>query len=236
MVWHCSLSVSLPRPTLSPCLAAPTSPLPAPPRSLQVAELIGKLLSSSKADGGKITTNDVAVVTPFRKQVLKVRQLLRSMQLGAVRVGSVDDYQGQEENIIIISTVMASGGDRPNIGHLSSPHGLMSSPQRFNVAITRAKALLVVVGDPNALIDDPSWRELLRYAVDNGAYKGCPHPLLMEGAEDDEHDDTLAELADRMAQTVLGAGNAMSMFPSLTDAMYQGAYDEADDQPWRVML
>jgi hypothetical protein len=203
---------------------------------VQVAHLIGKLLSSTKSDGGKITTNDVAVVTPFRKQVLKVRQLLRSMQLGAVRVGSVDDYQGQEENIIIISTVLASGGDRSSLAHLSSPHGLMSSPQRFNVAITRAKALLVVVGDPNALIDDPSWRELLRYAVDSGAYRGCPHPLLMEGAEGEDHNDTLADIANRMAQTVLGAGNAMSMFPSLTHSVFQGAYHEADDQPWRVML
>ena len=40
-----------------------------------------------------------------------------------------------------------------------------------------------------------------------------------------------------MAQSVLGAANAMTMFPSLADAPhYQGAYDEADDQPWRVML
>ena len=41
----------------------------------------------------------------------------------------------------------------------------MASPQRFNVAITRAMALLIVVGDPNALWADPSWRELLQYAV-----------------------------------------------------------------------
>ena len=41
------------------------------------------------------------------------------------------------------------------------------------------------VGDPNALIDDPSWRELLRYAVENDSYRGCPHPLMMEGTEDE---------------------------------------------------
>ncbi|EOD14397.1 hypothetical protein EMIHUDRAFT_436918 [Emiliania huxleyi CCMP1516] len=156
-----------------------------PVEAEKVAELIERLLAASKADGTGITTNDVAVVTPYRKQVVKVRQLLRSLGLGAVRVGSVDDYQGQEETIIIISTVLASYGDRSSLGRLASPHSLMSSPQRFNVAITRARALLVVVGDPNALIDDPSWRELLRYAVENDSYRGCPHPLMMEGTEDE---------------------------------------------------
>uniref|UniRef100_A0A0D3KXZ2 DNA2/NAM7 helicase-like C-terminal domain-containing protein n=1 Tax=Emiliania huxleyi (strain CCMP1516) TaxID=280463 RepID=A0A0D3KXZ2_EMIH1 len=155
-----------------------------PVEAEKVAELIERLLAASKADGTGITTNDVAVVTPYRKQVVKVRQLLRSLGLGAVRVGSVDDYQGQEETIIIISTVLASYGDRSSLGRLASPHSLMSSPQRFNVAITRARALLVV-GDPNALIDDPSWRELLRYAVENDSYRGCPHPLMMEGTEDE---------------------------------------------------
>ena len=44
-------------------------------------------------------------------------------------------------------------------------HGLIASPQRFNVAITRAKALLVIVGDPNALwevtVPPPSYRPFL---------------------------------------------------------------------------
>ena len=54
-----------------------------------------------------LKTSDVAVVTLFRKQVLKIRQLLRKIGLGAVRVGTVDDYQGQEEKVVIISTVLS---------------------------------------------------------------------------------------------------------------------------------
>ena len=110
--------------------------------------------------GKVVTTNDLAVVTPFRKQVLKVRLLLRQRDLGAVRVGSVDDYQGQEELIVLVSTVLgsaaAAGARAPPLAH-----GLMSSPNRFNVAITRAKALLlmvvvvVVVGGPNVCMELP---------------------------------------------------------------------------------
>ena len=156
--------------------------------------------------------------------------MLRARGLGAVRVGSVDDYQGQEEKIIIISTVLAQGS-----AITPGTHSLMSSPQRFNVAITRAKALLVVVGDPNTLVDDPSWCELLRFAVDNGAYKGCPMPLLMEGAEDDDVADATDRLA-ALARQSLGAAAVASMFPSLSADQSDMFLDYDDDQPWRVML
>ena len=52
--------------------------------------------------------NDIGIIALFRAQVMLVRKRLRSMGLGAVRVGTVDDYQGQEEKIIIISTVLVN--------------------------------------------------------------------------------------------------------------------------------
>jgi len=51
--------------------------------------------------------------------------------------------------------------------------GFWQSPKRFNVAITRAKALLVVVGSPTVLSREPYWRQLLRYAAARGAYRGA---------------------------------------------------------------
>lgn len=44
--------------------------------------------------------------------------------------------------------------------------------QRFNVAITRAKALLIVIGNPNILQHDDSWREFIKFCNDNGACTG----------------------------------------------------------------
>ena len=160
----------------------------------------------------RVTTNDIGVVTPFRAQVLHLRDMLRKRGLGAIRVGTVDDYQGQEELVIVISTVVGSANPR-SVGTMA--HGLMSSPQRFNVAITRAKALLVIVGDPNALWEDVSWRKLLQYAVDNRSYRGCAHPLMPTGAEESAI-DAMAMLISQAAQrTLLGSGNASLMFPGL---------------------
>ena len=47
------------------------------------------------------------MICPYRKQVLYVRQVLRQADLGAVRVGTVHDYQGQEAKVIIVTTVRA---------------------------------------------------------------------------------------------------------------------------------
>ena len=167
--------------------------------------------------------------------MLHVRDLLRKHGLGSIRVGTVDDYQGQEELIIIISTVIGSANSRAVAGTMA--HGLMASPQRFNVAITRAKALLVIVGDPNALWEDESWRKLLQYAVDNCSYRGCAHPLMPAGAGDSAVDAMKSVLSRAAQKTLLGGGNANLMFPGLLGgggSIWASEFDDIDDeQGWR---
>ena len=98
-------------------------------------------------------------------QVKKLRLLLRACELGAVRVGTVDDFQGQEARIIFISTVLSRPANSPLMpGRLGLPTsaplgtaadpavGVFRNPNRFNVAITRAQALMVVLGHPLVLM------------------------------------------------------------------------------------
>lgn len=96
--------------------------------------------------------------------------------------------QGQEERIIFISTTLSkpeslppplpdvsvieqqqhgqrsSNGSWGLVGGVSDV-GFWRNPKRFNVAITRAKALLVVVGSPRVLAADDNWRQLLRHCI-----------------------------------------------------------------------
>lgn len=173
--------------------------------------LIQRLLSCS--DYG-VSTNDIGVIAPYRKQVQKIRLLLRKENLGAVRVGTVDDYQGQEERVIIISTTL-SNTERLNsesensMGFLSNErrsvltytHTLslyfkLHTPlpthlqgagkpaasaknkslsryvkrdllriaylRRFNVALTRATSLCIIVGNPFLMLARPHWKSLLQ--------------------------------------------------------------------------
>eukprot|EP00026_Physarum_polycephalum_P001055 Phypoly_transcript_01056.p1 GENE.Phypoly_transcript_01056~~Phypoly_transcript_01056.p1 ORF type:complete len:1229 (+),score=283.06 Phypoly_transcript_01056:43-3687(+) len=122
----------------------------------------------------RVTLQDIGVITPFRKQVQKIRSLLSGRGKEAVKVGSVEDFQGQEKRIIIISGVRSSH----TFVEFDRKHklGLLENPKRFNVAVTRAKALLIVVANPEILALDENWLELIRYCVDNNSYTGVELP------------------------------------------------------------
>lgn len=75
-----------------------------PVEGSKIVDLIEALLQSGSVD---VDVRDIGVIAFYRQQVLKIRMMLRERNLGAVRVGGVHDYQGQEARIIFISTVVA---------------------------------------------------------------------------------------------------------------------------------
>ena len=68
--------------------------------------LVTALVSYLQMEG--CDTNSVGVVCTFRKQVQLIRLMLRERGLGAIRVGTISDYQGQEEKVLFVSTVYVS--------------------------------------------------------------------------------------------------------------------------------
>merc|ERR1712232_697842 len=97
----------------------------------KVADLVESLLTSKRV---KCNANDIGVMAPFRQQALHIRALLRARSFHTVRVGTVDDYQGQEEKIVIVSTVLSVTSTSSKLSKLAwHPHiGLMNNPKRFN--------------------------------------------------------------------------------------------------------
>jgi uncharacterized protein len=84
---------------------------------------------------------NVLIVTPYNVQVTYLRSLLPAK----ARVGTVDLFQGQEAEVVLVSMVTSSGDDLPrNIEFLYSKH-------RLNVAISRARTLAVIVASPRLL-------------------------------------------------------------------------------------
>ncbi len=97
----------------------------------------------------------IGVITPYDDQV----ELLKSMLPEGVEVKSVDGFQGREKEVIIISFVRSnpSGGI-----------GFLWDPRRLNVAITRAKRKLIMVGDSSTLGTNQLYRELIEYVSREG--------------------------------------------------------------------
>ncbi|KAK8756437.1 hypothetical protein V5799_000869 [Amblyomma americanum] len=114
----------------------------------------------------------VGVVTPYRKQVQKLRLLMDSLDLPRCKLGSAEEFQGQERSLIIVSTVRGS----ETMSEDGGGRGLdfIFCPRRFNVAISRASSMLVVVGNPDVLALDANWRFLIDYC---SAHKTC-HGLM----------------------------------------------------------
>jgi predicted RecB family nuclease len=84
-----------------------------------------------------ITPNDIMIISPYNKQVEEIQNLLPKAS-----VGTVDKFQGREAPVVIASMATSSLED--------TPRGLdfLFSQQRINVLLSRAKALVIVVGSP----------------------------------------------------------------------------------------
>lgn len=141
---------------------------------METVEVVKYLQNILKNDEINITTDDIGIITPYRKQVEKIRLLIDRLGIDEVKIGSVEEFQGQERQVIIISTVRSNeeliGFDKKHT------LGFLSNPKRFNVAITRAQALLIIVGNPHVLMQDTHWKSLINYCVEVGAYVGCDLP------------------------------------------------------------
>jgi DNA polymerase alpha-associated DNA helicase A len=78
------------------------------------------------------------VITPYQSQVALLAALLRPAHGGALEIGSVDGMQGREKDAVVLSLV------RSNV---KREVGFLKERRRLNVAMTRAKRSLCVVGD-----------------------------------------------------------------------------------------
>ena len=88
-----------------------------------------------------MTPEDILVVAPFN---LQVRWLRERLEPGA-RIGSVDKFQGQEAPVVIVSLCASTLDEAPRGA------AFLLSPNRLNVAVSRAQALAIVVGSPELL-------------------------------------------------------------------------------------
>ena len=93
-----------------------------------------------------IDEDDIGVITPYRRQVQKLKRRLEDRGWGDVTVGTTEEFQGQERKVIIVSTVRSN----PEFVNLDLKHrlGFLADAKRFNVSITRSRALLIIVGNP----------------------------------------------------------------------------------------
>lgn len=107
---------------------------------------------------------DFGLISPYKSQVQYIRGLIRHDAFfkpyrSLITVHTVDGFQGQERDVILISLVRAN--DKGQIGFLGDL-------RRMNVAITRARMKLIILGDASTLTHHAFYKELYTYILENG--------------------------------------------------------------------
>lgn len=113
---------------------------------------------------------DVGVISPYRAQVQLLRRLIRKKEFfkpyrGLISVNTVDGFQGQERDVIVISLVRANAD-----GQI----GFLSDLRRMNVAITRARMKLMIMGDVPTMTRHPFYRKLYEFIMENQTHGQIP--------------------------------------------------------------
>jgi superfamily I DNA and/or RNA helicase len=128
-----------------------------------------RLAQRLQADDTGAAVPTIAVIAPYKHQVEVLQQLVRSQPelqtLGAaLSVNTIDSFQGQERDAIFISLTRSNA---------ESTIGFLSEVRRMNVAMTRARKKLVVVGDSATLSTFPFYADFIAYAEAQDAYKSA---------------------------------------------------------------
>ncbi|GAA4464481.1 AAA domain-containing protein [Nemorincola caseinilytica] len=115
------------------------------------------------------TMPSVAVISPYKAQLYVLEEQLQHATelqpyIRSISVNTIDSFQGQERDIVYIS--MTRSNTDANIGFLSDI-------RRMNVALTRARKKLVIIGDSATLAAHPFYAGLIAYTEAVGAYKSA---------------------------------------------------------------
>ncbi|SIR22537.1 DNA replication ATP-dependent helicase Dna2 [Haladaptatus litoreus] len=116
-----------------------------PEEAERVKELVSRFV------GAGVQREDIGVIAPFRAQVAEISRRVPDL----VAVDTVDRFQGSSKEVIIVSFVAT--------GDLDSP--IFDDYRRVNVALTRAKKALVLVGDETALRSSPLYDRMVDWAT-----------------------------------------------------------------------
>ncbi|CAO1360493.1 unnamed protein product [Diamesa serratosioi] len=128
---------------------------------IKVVKMYVDLLMKIKIGDKNVDEFDIGIVSPYKAQLSKLREAFKDLK--NIEIGTAEYYQGREKRIIIITTVRS---------HNSV--GFLKSEKRLNVMLTRAKSLLIIVGNPETLQKDKLWKQFINFCSQNNALAGEP--------------------------------------------------------------
>lgn len=126
-----------------------------PSNAARIAAEVRRLVSRG------VKPADIGVITPYNAQVRWIRDALDDLLADGLEVSTVDGFQGREKLVIVVDLVRSN-----EIGEI----GFLADVRRMNVAITRAKRWLLVLGDGALMARHPYYHALLKHSEATNAW------------------------------------------------------------------
>lgn len=127
----------------------------------KIVELVISFHRIYEANGEEISTDSIGIITPYRAQIAQLQQILQrgEVDLDLLTIDTVERYQGGARDIILISLC---ANQVSQLASLVSESG-EGVDRKLNVALTRARKHLVIVGNPEILKENQVYRKLIEY-------------------------------------------------------------------------
>jgi hypothetical protein len=132
---------------------------------------IASWYASHLVNSGLVQPKEVCIMSPFKAQVARLRKTVRKTPGNwDVDIGPTEAFQGLEKGVVILCTTRSR--QRFVTRDQKSDWGLIGMPNKMNVALTRAKFGLIVIGKTDVLMEDPNWKAFINFCERNGLMAG----------------------------------------------------------------
>jgi len=125
----------------------------------QVVEILKELIEIYKINGKELSSESIGVITPYRAQIAQIKKLLMETDIPSndITIDTVERYQGGARDIIILSFCVNQTHQLKSLVSLSRE----GVDRKLNVALTRAKEQIILIGNQELLEVNPVYKELI---------------------------------------------------------------------------
>lgn len=129
-----------------------------------VISYVDDLLENGLGDGRKLEEGDIGIISPYRSQCMKIQEDLNIVRKFQIEIGSVEAYRGKEKAVIIVSFVRSK----------CKSLGFLNNSKRLNVILSRAKSLLILIGNDATLSKQSDYEFVIKECQRHGNFIPAP--------------------------------------------------------------
>jgi len=145
-----------------------------------VTEICKKLYAEYQEKSEQLNPQSIGIITPFRNQIALIRKQLQETnipELAEITVDTVERFQGSQRDVIIYSFCIKTEEQLEFLPNWLEENGILID-RKLNVALTRARKQLHVIGNEKLLIKNPLYKELIEHIKKFGNGFSCSTSLL----------------------------------------------------------